>query len=268
MGSTRFLDPEKPRLFGHRGFPLRYPENTLLSFRGAAACGLHYLELDVWLSGDGHLVVHHDETLERSCGRQERVADLSLARIKELDPGWGFVAENGERPFYGLGLAIPTLREVCSAFPDIFLNIEIKPASEAAAEALSNELQRAGALDRVLVAAFSDRALRRFRAVQPGVPTGLGRDEAGEFFERLRTGSLRDYTPPGEALQIPERHGETALVSPPMLQAAWEAGLEVHLWTVNDPQAMRSYLDWKVDGIMSDDAPTLARIAAERSGRP
>jgi glycerophosphoryl diester phosphodiesterase len=165
-------------------------------------------------------------------------------------------------------LTVPTLDEVCSLFPAAHLNIEIKPDDETLPGVLDGVLRRTGAEDRVLVAAFPDRVLRRFRSLRPEVPTALGQQEAGELLERFREGTLADHSPPGTALQIPERYGDNAPFSPAILQAAHSAGLEVHLWTVNDPEAMRRYLDWGVDGVMSDDPETLARIVQERAGTP
>src|SRR5690606_5339972 len=128
--NSRYFDPPVPRLYGHRGSSGHYPENTLPSFRAAIEGGVPYLELDVWATRDGHIVVHHDENTLRLCGENRRICDCTLADVKELDAGYAFSPDGGKSfPFRGQGITIPSLDELFQACPDALFNIEIKQES-------------------------------------------------------------------------------------------------------------------------------------------
>ena len=256
-----FFFPEMPRLFAHRGDNFRWPENTLPAFRSAADLGIGYLELDVWLSRDERIVVHHDENTLRTCGKKAAVPHTSFAKLRELDPGWGFVDASGERPFAGRGIRIPTLEEVLDAFPEMLLTVEIKQDSERLRELLLGLLRERDALDRVLIASHEDRIVHGVRELAPEIPTNFGFQEARDFILRADLGNLSGYVPPGSALQIPPKRGGRILVAPEVIRAAHDLGVEVHVWTVNDPDEAKRLLDMGVEGIMSDDAEMLINLA-------
>ncbi|WP_082053741.1 glycerophosphodiester phosphodiesterase family protein [Gordoniibacillus kamchatkensis] len=111
----------------HRGWKSAYPENTLLAFQRALELGADMLEFDLRLSKDRVLTVIHDETLERTTNGTGKVSDYSVAELKRLDAG-GWFGSAFE------GLKIPTLEELCrllAAYPDVLLNVEIKPSPDA-----------------------------------------------------------------------------------------------------------------------------------------
>lgn len=251
--STHFFDSPGPRLFGHRGSSGHFPENTLPAFRAALEAGASYLEMDVRATADGEIVVHHDASALRLCGTDRRISDLTLAEVKGLDAGYGFSADNGRtHPHRGRGITIPTLEEVFSAFPKAFCNIEIKQADPAIEERTVAVIKRSGMEGQVLLAAEQDAIMDRLRPVCGEIPTNLSFGEATAFFAWLEAGCSFPYRPPGRALQIPERYEDRTLVTPQTVLAAHAAGLEVHVWTVNDPADMERLLAMGVDGVMSD----------------
>lgn len=262
--SSRYFEPQRPRLFAHRGAAGTHPENTMAAFRAAVEGGAHYLELDVWASRDGQILVHHDETLLRTCNDPRRLLDLNLAALLQLDAGATFTMDAGRTtPFRGRGIGIPTLTELLHAFPDTFCNIEIKQAQPPIEELVLATVQRAGAQERVLLAAEHDEIMRRLRPLAGAIPTSLSFGELTAFFTWLLAGCPHGYQPPGAALQIPEYYGEMRLVTEQSLAAAHGVGLEMHVWTVNEPEAMRRLLDLGVDGVMSDFPELLLRVARE-----
>ena len=97
------------------------------------------------------------------------------------------------------------------------------------------------------------------------VPTGFSKKEVRELLGRVRENGLGDYRPPGVALQVPEYYGLRRVVSPPIIEAAHRLGVEVHVWTVNQPANIARLLDWGVDGIMTDD-PVRALASVESLG--
>ncbi|PLX85166.1 MAG: glycerophosphodiester phosphodiesterase [Desulfuromonas sp.] len=259
-----YLCPPAPRLFAHRGASAASPENTLPAFRSAVAAGLPYLEMDVWSTADGVVVVHHDETALRLCGDPRRISDLSLAELQNLDAGHTFSPDGGRsHPFRGRGVIVPTLRQVLDAFPKARCNIEIKQAEPAAEELTVATIREAEAEERVLLAAEQDAVMKRIRECCGEIPTSFSRGEVAAFLEWIQGGCLGSYRPEGVALQIPEVFGTTRLVSPETIRAAHRAGLEVHVWTVNEAQDMERLLGWGVDGLMSDHPELLAATAGK-----
>jgi len=263
----RYLAPPRPRLFGHRGASAHYPENTLPAFRGAVEAGVPYLELDVWATADGEVVVHHDETLLRLCGVDRHITDLTLAELKTLDAGFGF-STDGDRthPFRGGGITVPTLTEIFDAFPEAFCNIEIKQEAPAIEEQVLAAVRRAGRTEQVLLAAEQDSIMQRLRPLCAPIPTSLSFGELAAFFGWLHGGCQGEYRPPGVALQIPESWQGQPLVTPESVRIAHAVGLEVHVWTVNEPQDMERLLDFGVDGLMSDYPERLVAVAGRRAG--
>lgn len=257
---TRFFLPHPPRLFSHRGDNVRYPENTLPAFRSAVERGIPYLELDVWLTRDRELVVHHDRTTTRTCGSKADIPETRFAKIRKLDPGWGFVDSGGKRPWYGEGILIPTLEEVLNSFPEMYFTVEIKQDSQRLRELLLQLLRERKALDRTLIASHQDKIVRGVREMAPEIPTNFGYKEARELILRVEKGELSGYVPPASALQIPPARQGRKLVTQEVIQAAHSLGVEVHIWTVNDLEYARSLLDIGVDGIMSDDANMLVNL--------
>jgi glycerophosphoryl diester phosphodiesterase len=260
-----FTGPE-PRLFAHRGASARAPENTLEAFRLAREQGVTYLELDVHLCVDSELVVIHDSSVSRTTGRRGRVENMSLAEIRKLDAGFKFTMDHGRTfPYRGKGLRVPTLSEVLEAFPSMGLTVEIKPTRPGIAEALARTLQSHRAEERVVVASHEHELLSSFRAIAPSVPTSFSKDEVRDFLLRLRGGTMDGYRPPAVAFQVPEYKGLRRVVSRAVIDAIHGFGVEVHVWTVNEPVHMVRLLSWGVDGIMTDDpARAIANVAAFR----
>lgn len=259
--SSRYLDPARPRLFGHRGAAAHFPENTLPAFAATLAVGVPYLEMDVWATADGTIVVHHDETLLRLCGVDRRVSECTLRELQQLDAGFGFAASSGDHPFRGGGITVPTLEEVLVTFPEAFCNIEIKQSAPAIEAQVLETIRRTGAADRVLLAAEQDAIMHRLRPLCGEIPTSLSFGETAAFFGWLEGGGRGDYRPPGVALQIPETWQGQTIVTARSLAAAHAVGLEVHVWTVNEAEAMERLLAMGVDGVMSDYPEVLAAVA-------
>jgi glycerophosphoryl diester phosphodiesterase len=261
-----FFSGPSPRLFAHRGASARAPENTLEAFRLAREQGASYLELDVHLSADSELVVIHDCSVSRTTGRRGRVENMSLAEIRKLDAGFRFTMDHGRTfPYRSKGLRVPTLGEVLDAFPEMGITVEIKETRPGVAEALAGVLRAHRAEERVIVASHEHHLLAAFRAASPAVATSFSKDEVRDFLVRLRAGSMDGYRPPGVAFQVPEYKGLRRVVSKSVIEAVHEFGVEVHVWTVNEPVHISRLLSWGVDGIMTDDpARAIANVAGLR----
>ena len=249
MASTYF-DPRKPRVLAHRGLALDAPENTLLAFAKAAAIGAAYIETDVHVSHDGVAVISHDPSLRRVAGRDLRVSRLTMDELRRIDLG------------HGQGYC--SLEEALDAFPELRFNIDLK--AEGALGPTGAALRRTGAASRVLLTSFSDARRRRAAGLVVEVVTSAGR--AGviramlsrPFGPEALTRALRGAA----ALQLPERIGPLRIVTRALVEAAHRAGVEVHVWTVNDPADMTRLLDLGVDGLVTDRADLALPLVADR----
>ncbi|MCS6925602.1 MAG: glycerophosphodiester phosphodiesterase [Candidatus Binatia bacterium] len=259
---TGFFTGPLPRLFAHRGASGEAPENTLVAFRRAIALGVAYAELDVHATRDGQVVVIHDPTVERTTNGQGRVQDYTLAELQRLDAGYRFSPDNGQTyPFRACGVTIPTLQEVLRACPELRFTIEIKQADPPIEELVLAAVQECDRTAEVLLASEHDQVLARVRTLAPHVATSFAVGEGWELFQRIVTGQLAGYRPPGQALQAPLQFRGVLLITPQTVTAAHDLGLEVHVWTINDPQEMEQLFALGVDGIMSDFPARLLEVA-------
>jgi glycerophosphoryl diester phosphodiesterase len=217
----------RPRVIAHRGASGTRPENTLAAFRRAVELGAPMIELDVQRTRDGHAVVVHDWTLERTTTGRGAVGDRTLAEIRALDAGaWFDRAFAGER--------IPTLAEVLAAVP-IAVNVELKPRGSDGleAEALA-VVEAAGALGRVVFSCFEPAVLERVRGLSRAADLGV----------------LWEDAPLPEAVRWAGRVGARALhlrkdaVSLAALKQASDAGLRIRVWTVNDLVEFERLATW------------------------
>jgi glycerophosphoryl diester phosphodiesterase len=249
---SAFFTPPLPRIFAHRGSAGEYPENTMPSFRAAAGAGAVYFELDVHMSADGEIVVSHDESLERNCGRAGAIRELEWSRIAQADAGYSFTADGGATyPFRGRGIAIPRLAEVLAEFSEVRVLIEVKQKSPSLVGAMLRVIDSAGARRRVLIASEMQEPIGEVRELAPGIPTNFPYGEVAEFLQAMAA-RRTDYRPRANALQIPPEYEGWKLVTPDSVDFAHRAGVEVHVWTVNDEPTIDEFLDLGVDGIITD----------------
>lgn len=249
--------------YAHQGGAREGPSSTLEAMRRAVAVGAHALELDVHCTADGEIVVCHDATVDRTTEGSGRITDMTLAEVRRLDnaywwrPGEVVDHEEGPWPLRGQGHGIPTLHEVLEAFPGVFLNFDLKePGYEALVAAVLREHGRG---DDVIVASFEDEATDRFREVAGEVPTSAGTAATAAFFYAVREGR-RAPAMPHAALQVPPTYGDTVIVDAAFVEAAHEAGLAVHVWTIDEADEMRRLVQLGVDGIMTDRPSVLASV--------
>ncbi|MFE2377403.1 glycerophosphodiester phosphodiesterase [Streptomyces sp. NPDC059398] len=146
----------RPVVYAHRGARAEEPENTLRSFRRALALGADGIELDIRLTSDGHLVVIHDKSVDRTTNGTGLVADFTLAGLQALDAG------KGER--------IPTFDEAMEVCGDV-VQIEIKALE--AVEALAERERRTPLPGSVVLTSFSKAAVEEAARWLPHVPRGL-----------------------------------------------------------------------------------------------
>ncbi|WP_245953515.1 glycerophosphodiester phosphodiesterase [Arthrobacter silvisoli] len=265
-----FLRPDgasRPLALAHRGFSREGLENSTAAFRAAVGLGITHLETDARATADGAVLLFHDETLDRVTDSRGRISELSAEQVS--------VAKIGGRE------AIPLLEDILRDFPDARLNIDVKDRHTVAP--LAAVIERGAAHERVLITSFSDRRRRavlkrlsRRTASSAGIFCTAVFVLAGPFLpDRWLAKVMHDV----DAVQVPVRYGPLELLTPGFLRRAKRLGLQVHVWTVNDPADMERLLDLGVqgrggeggsggrqgvDGIVTDRADLLKDVLEKR----
>jgi glycerophosphoryl diester phosphodiesterase len=236
-----------------------------VAFAAGLAAGADRLELDVHATADGHVVVLHDATVDRTTDGTGAVRSTTLAALERLDAGHRFTSADGSHPWRGRGVRVPTLRALLEAHPDVPLNIEVKQDDPPIVERVLADLDAFGARGRTLLAAEHHHIMEAIRAAAPDVLTSSSSAEVADFVFRERDGRLADWRPVAVALQVPPEHGGIPIVTAATVAAAHRAGVEVHVWTINDEAEMARLLDLGVDALMTD-LPALAAALYRRRG--
>lgn len=243
-----YLDHPGPIPFAHRGGAADGLENTALQFRRAIEAGYRYLETDVHATADGKLVAFHDDTLDRVTDGAGRIAELPWARVRHARVA-------GKEP-------VPLFEELLEAFPEARWNVDVK--AEPALQPLLDLVERTGSWGRICVGSFSEaRVMRAQRLAGPRLATSYG--TRGVLNLRLRSwGVPAALRRSAVAAQVPEAQSGIQVVDHRFVRTAHARGLQVHVWTVNDPDRMHRLLDLGVDGIMTDHIDTLRKVMEDR----
>jgi glycerophosphoryl diester phosphodiesterase len=244
-----YLDAPTPLAFAHRGGAADGDENTAEAFARAVEIGYRYVETDVHGTRDGVAVVFHDSDLRRLTGQPGRIRDLT---IKDL----ATVRVAG-------AAAVPRLDDVLAAWPQVRFNIDVKasPGIEPTVQAVRD----AKAADRVLLASFSDSRLARVRALAgPEVATSLGMRGVTRLWLASRGNRPVRMHPSVVAAQVPVRYGRLTVTDARFVAYAHRLGLQVHVWTIDEPGPMHHLLDLGVDGIMTDRVDVLRDVYTAR----
>jgi glycerophosphoryl diester phosphodiesterase len=237
-------------VLAHRGLATEAPENTLLAFLQALSQGATHLETDVHASHDGVAVLSHDSALPHD---GPAVSSLTMAELSRVD--------------LGSGQGFCSLREALVAFPSALFNIDVKSAD--AVLPTARAIRAEGAAHRVLVTSFSESRRRQLLRAVPGAATSASAQGITLMVAAL---ALRQrWVLPRilrgiDAVQVPIRAGRLRIVSPRMIRCMHDLGIEVHVWTVNDPAQMTGLLMHGVDGIVTDRCDLAAGVIARQRG--
>ena len=242
----------QPVIFAHRGASAYAPENTLAAFELAVEQNADAIELDVKLSADGHAVVIHDPTLDRTTGSPGRVKDLPLAQLQVLGAGSFFSKKySGEK--------IPTLEEVFEAVGRrTFINVELTNYTtprDQLVETVCMLVKKFGLQKHVLFSSFFASNLSKAQAYLPEVPRGLlafngwlGAWARSFGFNFGRYQALHPYLKD---------------VTPQQVQRVHRLNRRIHVWTVNVAEDMRRLFHWGVDAIITDDPQLAVQVRSE-----
>lgn len=250
----------------HRGFSPAGHENSMAAFAAAVELGYGFVETDVNTTADGVLMAFHDDVLDRATDGTGRIADYTREELRSVRIG-------GVEP-------IPTLEEILVRWPELRLNVDVK--DEAAAVLLAELMHRHQASERVLVASFSDRrrlkTLRTLRRLckegglnsQGTVASSPGYWVMAAVVLLGKLGLARMIARMAriQCVQVPLTYKGMRVVTEGFVRRCHRAGLQVHVWTIDDPSVMNELLDIGVDGVLTDRADILTGVMRERGNWP
>lgn len=263
-----YLEIPTPIAIGHRGCAGEAPENTLPSFERALAQGAAILETDVHLTRDAVPVLLHDDAVDRVSDGRGPAREQSLAELRRLDFGYRFSPDAGRsHPYRGRGVRLATLQEAFERLPGARFNLELKEDLPGMVERTLELIREAGREALTLVTAAEDRLMARLREAIEASGSGVAQGaSAGDVLAFLRAAERGVAPPPGPvALQVPPEFAGRPLVTRAFVAHAHAHGLQVHVWTVNEPDEMRRLLALGADGLVSDFPARVAEVAAGRA---
>lgn len=240
--TSEYFNTPHPRLFAHRGLALErgLDENTLEAFAEALKHGATHLESDTQATADGHAVLLHDADLSRVAGVDVSIGELSLSEAQSIS------LTNGGR--------IPTLIEALESFPEARFNLDIKTRS--AISPTVSAIEQTMAHNRILLSSFANPIRRSaLSALSRPVATSASQSivVAAYLSHKLAFGLGFSAIVSGlNAFQIPPAKGAIRFADERFIQRLKRRGVEVHFWTINDPEDARQLLERGADGIVSD----------------
>jgi glycerophosphoryl diester phosphodiesterase len=268
--SAYYRGVKRPLVIAHQGGDGVWPGDTMYAFERAVSIGVDVLEMDAHITKDEHIVLMHDEEVDRTTDGTGLIEDLTLVEIKQLDAAYGWSNDEGITfPFRGQGIQVPALDELFEAFPQMRYVIEIKLTRNPIDKPLCDLIRQHNMQDKVLVASFHDEAMQSFRAVCPEVATSASRGEVTAFVLLGKVFLSGLIVPDYEAIQPPYDPQDSMnipIMTERFIREAHAKNIAVEPWTVNDPALMRQYIEWGVDGIITD-RPDLMLEVLEEMGR-
>jgi glycerophosphoryl diester phosphodiesterase len=254
-------DLNYPLVIAHQGGDGVWPGETMFAYQHAADLGVDVLEMDIHITKDGQLILMHDETVDRTTDGTGEIESMTLDELKKLDAAYDWSPDEGQTfPYRGQGLTIATLEEVFSAFPDKRMTIEIKKTNASMAKPFCDLIHEYSMQDKVLVASFHDERLKEFRTACPDVATSSAKNETTVFVLLTKAFLGGFYSPKFYSLQVPEESGGITVMTPAFVRAAHARNLAVEPWTINDEATMRKFIEWGVDGIITDRPDILMEV--------
>ena len=251
------LEPGPCDVVAHRGFSAVAPENTLASITRAIEAGADGCEFDVYRCRDGTVVLMHDATVERTTSGRGKLADLTLAELKQLDAGrW-------KAPEY-TGQKVPTLEEALQRLKSSGCQAVIEIKMEGISQQVVDAVRAAGMLDQATVIAFSKEVVREIRRLAPELPCAwLCSPKPADSPAQQAAWLAAQAAECGTNL-LDLNYGS---LSPQLLDELRRRGLTVWAWTVNDPPVIQALAAWGVVSVTTD-YPDRARAVLPRKPQP
>ena len=262
-----YANIRRPLVIAHQGGDGVWPGDTMYAFEKAVEIGADVLEMDAHITKDSRIVLMHDEKVDRTTEGTGLIEDLTLAELKQLDAAYQWSNDDGKSfPFRGQGIEVATLEEVFQKFPQMRYVIEIKLTENPIDRPLCDLIRKYNMQDKAVIASFHDEAMQKFRQTCPEVATSASRGEVtmlvllGKvFLSGLIAPQYQSIQPPydpSESMNIP-------IMTERFIREAHAKKIKVEPWTVDDPALMKQYIEWGVDGIITDRPDLMIEVLQE-----
>ena len=254
--SNYYREIDRPLVIAHQGGDGSWPGDTMYAFENAVEIGADVLEMDAHITGDSQIVLMHDEKVDRTTDGTGLIELMTLAQLKQLDAAYKWSNDDGETfPFRGKGIKVPTLDELLQKFPQMRYVIEIKLTENPIDKPVCDLIRKYSMQDKVVIASFHDEAMKNFRKTCPEVATSASRSEVTTFVLLGKVFLSGLVAPQYESIQPPYDPSESKnipIMTRRFIREAHAKNIAVEPWTVDDPELMKQYIEWGVDGIMTD----------------
>lgn len=268
MPGHSFFD--RPILLGaHRGGAQWGPESTAETYRRLVETYPDALcEADARVTKDGHVVILHDDTVDRTTNGTGKITDMTLVEAQALDVAYRWTPDKGETyPYRGKGFHIPTMAEAFAAAPDNAWMVEIKAAPLEHADIIAREILRLGMADRVILASFDPALLNRANKAAPEIAICYDSESRKHLLDALRGPDWHAYEPEAQMLTLGYNRLESYGLTPDDFPKIRAKGIPICVWTVNREETMREVLGHGVDSILTD-RPDLLHEILESGSQP
>ena len=251
-------------VIAHQGGDGVWPGDTMYAFEKAVEIGADVLEMDAHITKDGQIVLMHDEKVDRTTDGTGLIEDMTLEELKKLDAAYKWSNDGGLTfPYRGQGIRVPTLNELFQKYPQMRYVIEIKLTQNPIDKPLCELIRRHNMQSRVLIASFHDTAMQNFRVTCPEVATSASRGEVTKFVILGKVFLSGLVAPKYQSIQPPYDPKESyniPIMTKRFIREAHAKNLHVEPWTVDDPELMKQYIEWGVDGIITDRPDLMVKI--------
>jgi len=243
-------------VIAHQGGDGVWPGDTIYAFEKAVEIGADVLEMDAHITKDGRIVLMHDETVDDTTDGTGLIEDMTLEELKKLDAAYDWSNDGGQTfPYRGLGIQVPALDELFEKFPQMRYVIEIKLTKNPIDKPMCDLIRKYNMQDKVLVASFHDDAMAMFRKTCPEVATSASRTEVRNYVLLGKAFLWGFYIPKFQSVQPPFDPKDSLnipIMTKRFISESHAKNIRVEPWTVDDPALMKQYIEWGVDGIITD----------------
>jgi len=253
MSTNPWLRDHRPLSVAHRGHSIAYPENTLEAYRKAIDLGVEMIECDVNITRDGHLVMMHDSTLDRTTTGSGRVSSASWDDIQQLDAGGKFKPEF-------TGIRVPSTEETLLLYKEagILSCVEVKGAdsdeSDRIALGLVDLFVKHNMLDRAFLSSYHHDCLRLAMAKCPELllaPERLPDDAPPDPSDAVRQ---------AQAFSAPVLQHQYTVLNADVVRVLHENEIAVWAWSTTDEASMVFSIELGADALMGDDVQLMLEV--------
>ncbi len=248
-------------IIAHRGGADEAPENTLYAFENAVSISPEViLEFDIHFTKDKQIVVLHDSAIDRTTNGTGLVRDLTLDELRKLDAGYNFQDINGEYPFRGKGIQIPTIIEVFDRYPETRMIIEVKPKDRELGKELYDLVKKYDRLDRTIFGSSHSHVVRYLRTLDKNILTTAAEDDVLRTLMLINARLAGIDSMDADAYCIPETHSGIQVLTPVLLSELNRRHKKAYIWTINEMEDMTRLIEAGVHGIITDRPKALSSL--------